>query len=96
MPFFESVLKSINRKDVLYVGINSVRSQDAFVDSFLKNNKFTFIPLKGTKEVSTEYHVVANPANFLIDKEGRVAYSNFMIDGDNERTLELMFQSLLE
>ena len=37
----------------------------------------------------------AAPVNFLIDQEGRIIYSNFRIDGQNEASLELMINSVL-
>lgn len=96
MPHLENALRKVDRSDIVYIGINSVRSQDNYVADFVKNANVTFTPLKGTKEVISAYKVVVNPMNFIIDKEGKIAYSNFMINGDNERMLELMLESLIK
>jgi hypothetical protein len=37
----------------------------------------------------------AAPMNFLIDREGRLIFSNFRTDGNNEEDLELMINLLL-
>lgn len=95
MPHFENVLKKINRENLVFIGAQTIRSQDGFVDSFMENNQYTFVPLKSTKEVVNDYNAIVAPTNILIDKEGRIAYSNFVIKASNERMLELMLNTLL-
>jgi thiol-disulfide isomerase/thioredoxin len=98
MPHFEAVLGRLQNKNIVYLGINGLRDQDAFVPSFMEKTRFSFTPLKGTEAVtgSKGYKVKGYPANFLIDRTGRIVYSNFSIhDAADEQTLQRMIESLL-
>ncbi|MCR8559236.1 redoxin domain-containing protein [Mucilaginibacter sp. BJC16-A38] len=96
-PHFEAVLNKFKGDDVVYVGIDVSPLQDGFVLPLMKNNKYSFIPLRGNAEFAAKnYGVQGEPENFLIDKDGKIVFSNFRIDGSNHRTLELMISSLLK
>jgi peroxiredoxin len=62
----------------------------------MKATKYSFTPLKATS-VWAEKHfgVRGQPTNFLLDKEGNIVFANFRTDQHNERTLEIMIDSLL-
>lgn len=101
-PHFETVMARIRResKDVAFIGINIVREQDGYVLSRVKRNKYTFIPLKGTKAVEDEKWkgspIRVAPTNFVIDRSGRIVYSDFMIDdSQGEAMLQRMIESVL-
>src|SRR5258706_5409343 len=96
-PHFEDVVKKFKGKDVVYLGLNIALDQDDYVVSFMKSSGYSFIPLrvdpkwnKGNLDNRN-----AAPVNFLIDKEGRIIFSNFRTTESNERTLELMIGSLV-
>lgn len=96
-PHFENVLSKFNRENVVYLGINIVRKQDEFVIPFMKESKNTFIPLKevdGRDKGNLDNRGLA-PMNFLIDKDGNIAFSKFMIGANNEALLEKMISLLL-
>jgi thiol-disulfide isomerase/thioredoxin len=98
MPHFETVLGRLQNKDIVYLGINGDRDQDAYVSSFMEKTRYSFIALKGTKAVTGPkgYKVRAYPSNFLIDRTGRIVYSNFEIhDAADEQTLQHMIESLI-
>jgi thiol-disulfide isomerase/thioredoxin len=98
MPHFETVLGRLQNKDIVYLGINGDRDQDAYVLPFMEKTRFSFIPLQGTKAVTGPkgYKVRAYPSNFLIDRTGRIVYSNFEIhDAAEEQTLQRMIESLI-
>jgi peroxiredoxin len=93
---FQSVINKLNRKDIAYVGINVFPTQDPYVLPFMKNTKYSFIPLHGSQEFADKaYGVQSEPENFLIDKDGKIIFKNFTINQKNHRTLELMITSLL-
>jgi len=95
-PHFEAVMSKFNRKDVVYLAINVFPLQDGYVEPLMKNAKYSFIPLRGTREFAEKhYGVEGEPENFLIDKDGKIVFKNFKIDDTNHRTLELMISSLL-
>lgn len=95
-PNFENVLARFKGKDVAYVGINGIRDQDDYVQSFMAGTRYTFTPLRGEEAVTKAYGVRGYPANFLIDKEGRTVYRNFRTNDHNELLLQRMIESLLE
>ena len=94
-PHFQAVINEYKVQDVVYIGINVAPEQNEYVLPFMKNTKYSFIPLRGTDSVMNDYKVQGEPTNFLIDKDGKIAYSDFSINANNQRTLELMISSLL-
>lgn len=98
-PHFENVMARFRGKDVVYLGINGIRNQDDYVLPFMAGTKYSFVPLKGDKDVISPqaYAVRGYPANFLIDRDGRIVYSNFRAhDPQSELSLQRMIESLLE
>lgn len=66
----------------------------------MKATKHTFMPLKGEKTVNAPapegYGVKYYPMNFLIDRDGRIVFSNFGAhDEASERVLQRMIEALL-
>jgi len=94
-PHFQAVINEYKDQQVVYIGINVSPEQNAYVLPFMKNTQYSFIPLRGTDSVMKDYNVRGEPTNFLIDKDGKIAYSDFGINANNQRTLELMISSLL-
>jgi hypothetical protein len=81
---------------VVYVGINVTPEQDDYVLPFMEGTKYSFIPLRGNSDWAAKtYKVRGEPTNFLIDGDGQIVFSNFTINGNNERMLELMIGSML-
>ncbi len=86
-----------NDKDFAYLAINIVRDQDEFVESFMQQTKYSFTPLKGEKAVIEAYNKMGiAPYNLLIDRNGRIVYSGFMVkDADSEQMVQRMIGSLM-
>lgn len=98
MPHTEAVLRQLHDKDIVYLGVNGLRDQDAYVLPFMQKTQYSFTPLKGTDAVTGPkgYNVKAYPANFLIDRSGRLVYHGFVIDDARGELLERrMLESLL-
>jgi thiol-disulfide isomerase/thioredoxin len=96
MPHFQNVVDKFDTNRLAYLGINVLPDQDEYVLPFMKNTKFSFTPLRGTSDWAQKtYHVRGEPTNFLIDQDGKIIYSDFMINANNERMLELMIYSIL-
>ncbi|MCJ0741187.1 redoxin domain-containing protein [Pedobacter montanisoli] len=97
-PHFENVVKKFKGNNLEYLGINILSKQNDYVVPFLKGTGYSFTPLEDVRERvkgNLDNHDLA-PMNFLIDKEGRLIFSSFSIDGDNEDDLELMIQMLMD
>lgn len=96
-PHFENVVKKFSKADLAYLGINIVANQNDYVVPFMKTSGYSFIPLEdvdGRAKGNLDNRRAA-PVNFLIDQEGKLMFSNFRTDGDNEEDLELMINFLL-
>lgn len=94
-PHFQAVIDEYAGKDVVYLGINILPQQDTYVLPFMKNSKYSFIPLHGTQQVQRDYAIMGAPSNYLIDKNGKIAYRDFRINETNHESLEMMINSLL-
>jgi thiol-disulfide isomerase/thioredoxin len=95
-PHFERVLKNFKEKSVSYVGVNVVAQQDAYVIPFMKTSGYSFIPLRDVEKNRHNLPVNGAPTNYLIDQNGRIIFSNFMIQNhDAELMLQDMIQLLL-
>lgn len=96
-PHFENVVKKFKGRDLEYLGINIVSKQNDYVVPFMKSSGYSFTPLEeveGRAKGNLDNGNAA-PMNFLIDKDGRLIFSNFRTDGDNEEDLELMINMML-
>ncbi|TWF38972.1 thiol-disulfide isomerase/thioredoxin [Chitinophaga polysaccharea] len=96
-PHFQSVMDKFKGQDVAYVGINVAPDQDEYVVPFMKGTGYSFTPLRADGDWAAKvYKVRGEPTNFLIDQNGQLVFTDFRIDGSNERTLELMIGSVLK
>lgn len=96
-PHFQNVMDKFKGQEVAYVGINVSPDQDDYVLPFMKGTGYSFTPLRATDDWAAKvYKVRGEPTNFLIDQKGQLVFTDFRIDGSNERTLELMIRSVLE
>lgn len=98
-PHFENVVRKFkDRGDFVYLGINIVAEQDPYVLPFMQSSGYSFIPLKDNDqwEKGPLSNRNAAPVNFLIDQNGKIIFSNFRTDANNESTLEMMIRSTLE
>jgi len=96
-PHFEEAMIKYKGQDIAYVGINVVPGQDTYVLPFMHSSGYTFTPLRDKDQaVAKAYHVNGTPANFLIDRDGRIVFSSFMIQNPKaQHMLDLMIGSLL-
>lgn len=95
-PHFESVMKKMNSSQVAYLGLNVFPSQNEYVLPFLKQSGYSFTPLRDDlKRGKGTLDAQGYPTNYLLDQKGRIVFSNFRIDAENEKTLERMIRETL-
>ncbi|NRF38296.1 TlpA disulfide reductase family protein [Pedobacter foliorum] len=95
-PHFENVLKKFSKDQIVYLGINGMPEQDDYVIPFMKSSGYSFKALKDNKEADLgNLTSWGYPSNYLIDQNGKIIYSKFMIGQSDERTLELMISELV-
>lgn len=80
------------------MAVNSGNQQEETIIPFIDSQGYTFIPLRDTpnKDIGNIPYTNLAPANFIIDKKGRVVFSDFLIGSTNEHTLELMITELIK
>lgn len=95
-PHFESVIKKMDGQKVAYLGLNVFPSQNDYVLPFLKLSGYSFTPLRDDlKRAKGTLDAQAFPTNYLLDQKGRIVFSNFRINAENEKTLERMIRETL-
>ena len=96
-PHFQEVLNKFKGQDIAYIGINVVPGQDPYVLPFMHSSGYSFTPLRDKDRMAQKaYKVNGEPSNFLIDRDGRIIFSGFMIQNPKaQRMLELMIGSLV-
>jgi len=95
MPHIEKAIKQIDKEKLAYLGINGLRGQDGFVLPIMNSEKYSFTALGADEKVTNDYGVFAYPSNFLVDQDGRIVYSGFMLHADSYDMLTLMIENLL-
>ena len=77
IPFLENTWKDYKDKGFVFIGID-VMDDKTQAENFIKAFGITYLNLQDqTGEVSNAYGVIALPATFFIDKEGRVYKKNY-------------------
>jgi len=77
LPVFQKMWNKYKDKDIAFIGID-VMDDRSNAAEFVKNNDITYTILYDQQgEISSKYKVVALPATFFIDKEGKIAVKNY-------------------
>ncbi len=96
-PHFERVLKRLQGNNIVYLAPDLQATEPEVLLALVKANGYSFIPLKDSwARKKGNLQALGAPTNYLIDPDGRIAFSNFRIDETNERTLELMMMETLK
>lgn len=95
-PHFENVVRKFQgNADLVYLAPNGIAKQDDYVLPFMAGTKYSFTPLKGGQSPEA-YGVRGYPSNFLIDRDGRIVFTNFRAhDQQSELVLQRMIEALL-
>ncbi len=77
LPLFESTWKEYKDKDVIFLGVDVMDDRNA-AEKYISDEGITYTNLHDPSgEVSNQYGVVALPATFFIDREGRIVAKNY-------------------
>lgn len=95
-PHFETIMKKMDSQKVAYLGLSVFPSQNDYVLPFLKQSGYSFTPLRDDlKRGKGTLDAQGFPTNYLLDQKGRIVFSDFRIDAENEKTLERMIRETL-
>lgn len=95
MPVLQKLHTKYQDKDVMIIGVNSYeRGGDPI--KFMKDNNYTYhLVLKGD-QVAQTYKVEGIPTLYLLDKEGKIAFSQSGINQQLEAKLEDLIKQLIK
>ena len=95
MPDIENIYKEYgeNKKDVVILGINSEKENEA--KKFLKDKGYTFpTVIDENSEVMRKYFIQAFPTSFVIDKEGNVY--GYVMGGLTKEQIKQVIEEVLK
>ncbi|MFI5323060.1 MAG: TlpA disulfide reductase family protein [Thermodesulfobacteriota bacterium] len=98
LPVFQKMWNKYKDKDVAFIGID-VMDDRSNAAEFIKNNDITYTILYDQQgEISSKYKVVALPATFFINKEGKIAVKNYgpFIGEEGEKKFKLYVEEITE
>jgi tetratricopeptide (TPR) repeat protein len=87
-PYLQRVAEKYKDRGFVVLALNGHPEEDAFVLPFLDGNQYDFLPLRATEDVVKAYGVRGYPANFLVDRRGRIVFKLDPV-ADERRTAEL-------
>lgn len=82
-------------KPFTVVAVNISPTQDDRVLSFLRENRYTFTPVKMNMEIARAYEVAGVPSEFVIDRNGRLVAEIRLNTEKRQRAFETLLDALL-
>lgn len=97
-PHLQKIVERFRGRGFSVLALNTHPNEADKVKPFLESNRYDFLAVETpgedwSKEV---YGVVGTPANFLLDREGRVVARPRLHDAETEQRLTLLIEALLE
>jgi len=94
-PYLQKVVEKFKGRDFHVLAVNGHPEEDPFVLPFMDGNKYDFFPLRATEEMVKAYGVRGYPANFLVDRAGRIVFTPRLHDDKTQALLERQIEELL-
>lgn len=95
LPYIERLSNKYKSKGLRVIGIDPYDKKEDDLDVFLVKRKITYQVLLGTKEVEKDYRVSYFPTLFLIDKKGKIIFTQVGYDKGDEAILEELIKNNL-
>jgi thiol-disulfide isomerase/thioredoxin len=96
MPYLEDLYNKYKDSGLVFLGVNGIEEQAAFVMPLVKARGWGFLPLKGDQKFCSDvYKVRGFPSTFLIGADGRVYFKPFTYDRHQEDVTDMQIQALL-
>ena len=98
MPLFEETWKKYQDKDVVFIGVDVMDDKEN-ASEFLEEIGITYPNLYDPSgEVSNKYKVIALPATFFIDKEGKIIAKNYgsFVGPDGKKKLKEYLEEITD
>jgi len=82
-------------KPFTVVAVNVSSSQDDRVLPFLRENRYSFTPVRVNMDIARAYEVGGVPSEFVIDKNGRLVAEIRLNSDRRQRAFETLLDTLL-
>ena len=95
LPVIEGLNEKYNTRGLLVMGLDSFDKNGKSLTDFLKDRNIRYPVMLDGAVTNDAYHVTRYPTLYLLDKEGRVLFSQVGVGADDEKKLdELIRQNL--
>lgn len=89
LPALQNLHEKYNDKGLVIIGIDPYDTKEKDdIDNFLAKRGVTYTVLLGGKNIAKEYHVSGYPTIYLIDKEGKIIFTQVGYGEDTEDEIE--------
>lgn len=97
LPYLQQTYQKYQSRDVVFLSINIVRSQDDMVQPIWKKLglSFTVLRMPDDEWAKTQYNMYSAPANMLLDSEGRILFKPTAESHVEQKKLEEEIDMLL-
>ncbi len=96
MPYLQRLYSKYKDSGLVFLGVNGVEQQAAYVMPLVKSRGWGMIPLRGNSKWCAEvYKVQGFPSTFLIGTDGRVYFKTHVYDHLTYQTAKMQIEALL-
>ncbi len=88
LPALQALNEKYKDKGLRIIGIDPYDKKEDDIASFLSKHGVTYMVLLGGEDVANDYHVSAYPTIYLIDKNGKVIFTQVGYAKGVEKTLD--------
>ncbi len=88
IPVLQALYEKYKDKGLEIIGLDPFDTKENDIETFLTKRGVTYTVLLGAKEVAKEYRVSGYPTMYLIDKTGKIVFTQVGFSNETEKDLE--------
>lgn len=88
IPVLQALYEKYKDKGLEIIGLDPFDTKENDIETFLTKRGVTYTVLLGAKEVAKDYRVSGYPTMYLIDKTGKILFSQVGFSSETEKDLE--------
>jgi peroxiredoxin len=88
VPELQALNEKYKDKNFVIIGVDPFDKKEDYLAASLDKRGVTYTVLYGSQQTTNDYHVAAYPTMYLIDKNGRIVFSQVGFSKELEKTLE--------
>ena len=90
LPALQALHEKYSPKGLKVIGIDPTNESGTELTPFIEKHGVNYTILVHGEEVANDYHVTGFPTIYLIDKNGKIIYTDLGYNKDLEKTIELL------